>query len=48
MRKDWEIIETDFVCPTCDRSCPYCDKKGMCHLAEPMEDCEDYMAYNEE
>lgn len=24
--------------------CPYCDEYGMCHLQNPMDECDDYYA----
>lgn len=25
--------------------CPYCDKKGVCHIANPIEECDDFGAF---
>lgn len=26
-------------------NCPYCDKLGICHISDPMEDCDDWGAF---
>lgn len=25
--------------------CPYCDKHGVCHIANPIEECDDFGAF---
>ena len=25
--------------------CPYCDKKGICHIDDPMADCDDFAVF---
>lgn len=25
--------------------CPYCDQEGKCHIADPIEDCDDFAAF---
>ena len=25
--------------------CPYCDQCGVCHIDDPMEDCDDFAAF---
>ena len=25
--------------------CPYCDKHGICHIENPMEDCDDFACF---
>lgn len=25
--------------------CPYCDQMGICHIDDPMEDCDDWGAF---
>ena len=35
-------------CPTCAYGdCPYCDQEGICHIANPVEECDDFGAYYE-
>ena len=48
-RKDWE---TDglrngepIYCPVNGWDCPYWDQKGICHIADPIEDCTDFSAF---
>lgn len=31
-------------CPVNGWDCPYCDKNNVCHVADPMEDCDDFAA----
>lgn len=47
-----KVYETDgthnglnVFCPTCDMTCPYCDKEGLCRISDPMEECADFGAY---
>ena len=34
-------------CPTGGYGCPYCDSEGICHIADPIEDCDDFGSYFE-
>lgn len=34
-------------CPTCDMTCPYCDKEGLCRISDPLEECSDFGEYYE-
>lgn len=35
-------------CPTCAYGdCPYCDQEGICHIADPVEECDDFGSYYE-
>lgn len=35
-------------CPACAYGdCPYCDQKGICHIEDPVEECDDFGAYYE-
>ena len=51
-KKDWE---TDgmrngqpIYCPTnAYDDCPYCDKRGICHINDPIEECDDFMSFFE-
>lgn len=27
--------------------CPYCDKNGVCHIDDPIEDCDDFAMFFE-
>ena len=27
--------------------CPYCDQEGKCHIANPVEDCDDFAVFFE-
>lgn len=27
--------------------CPYCDKNGICHIDDPIEDCDDFAMFFE-
>lgn len=28
--------------------CPYCDQCGICHIEDPIEDCDDFAAFFED
>lgn len=28
--------------------CPYCDKCGICHIDDPIEDCDDFSTFFED
>ena len=48
-KKDWETDGTrngqKVFCPVnAYTDCPYCDKEGVCHIADPIEDCDDFAA----
>lgn len=47
-----KVFETDGTrngklihCPIGDVTCPYCDKDNICHIADPLEECDDFGAY---
>lgn len=47
-------LETDgmhngniIYCPACDFECPYCDTHGVCRIADPIEDCDEFVSYFE-
>ena len=50
-KKDWETDGTrngtPVYCPTDDFSCPYYGK-GLCHIKEPCDNCDDYASFFEE
>ena len=49
-KKDWE---TDglrngepIYCPVnAIGDCPYCDRAGVCHIADPLTNCDDFAAF---
>ena len=48
-KSDWE---TDglrngepIYCPVNGWDCPYCDKNLVCHIADPIEECDDFGAF---
>lgn len=48
-KKNWE---TDgmrngepIYCPVNGYDCPYCDSKLICHIADPIEDCDDFACF---
>lgn len=51
-KKDWE---TDgyrngepVYCPVnAYDDCPYCDRQGLCHIADPVADCDDFACHFE-
>ena len=51
-KKDWETDGTrngqPIYCPTnAYADCPYCDKHGICHISNPVEECDDFMSFFE-
>lgn len=28
--------------------CPYCDRNGICHIDDPIKDCDDFAAFFED
>ena len=50
-KKDFETDGTrnglNVFCPIADMTCPYCDKDGLCHISDPLEECSDFGAYYE-
>lgn len=51
-RKDWETDGTHnghhVYCPVCAYGdCPYCDQENLCHIADPVEECDDFGAHYE-
>ena len=52
-KQEWEYWETDgtyegktVYCPVnAYGDCPYCSKYGVCHIADPIEECDDFGAY---
>ena len=44
-KKDWETDGTKYgepvYCPIVG-DCPYRDKDNQCHIADPIEDCDDF------
>ena len=51
-KKDWETDGTrngqKIFCPVNPYTdCPYCDKEGVCHIADPIEDCDDFACFFE-
>ena len=32
-------------CPVNGWDCPYCDKNNVCHIDDPVEDCDDWCAF---
>lgn len=48
-KKDFETNGTrnglNVFCPIADMTCPYCDKDGLCHISDPLEECSDFGAY---
>lgn len=49
-KKDWETDGTRngtpvFCTVNAYGDCPYCDKVGMCHIADPIEECDDFAAF---
>lgn len=46
-KKDWETNGLDergepIYCPLRDVSCPYLDYDGLCHIANPEDECDDF------
>lgn len=40
-------MEKTYSCPLDDFTCPYYDvEKGVCTIDNPMEECDDYAAFN--
>ena len=51
-KKDWETDGArngyTIFCPVdAYGDCPYCDHEGICHIADPVEECDDFGAYFE-
>ena len=51
-REDWETDGTrkgyTVYCPSfAVGDCPYCDKNGICHIHDPLEECSDFGEYYE-
>ena len=53
---DWETDGMqngkEILCPSDDDQCPYLeikkDGRGICHITNPAENCDDYAFYQEE
>lgn len=46
-KKDWETDgkhngEKIFCPVNAYDDCPYCDEEGVCHIADPVNECEDF------
>lgn len=46
-KKDWETDGTKYGEPVfCTANaygdCPYCDEYNRCHIADPIEECDDF------
>lgn len=37
--------ETTYCTVNAYGDCPYCDQCGICHIDDPMEDCDDFAAF---
>ena len=51
-KKDWETDGTHngdpIYCPVnAYGECPYCDQCNMCHVADPIKDCDDFACFFE-
>lgn len=51
-KKDWETNGyrngDPIYCPVnAYGECPYCDQCNMCHVADPIEDCDDFACFFE-
>lgn len=49
-REDWETDGTRngepiYCTVNAYGDCPYCDSKGICHIANPLEDCDDFSMF---
>lgn len=49
-KKDWETDGTrngdKVFCPVnAYGACPYCDQCGQCHIADPVEECDDFASF---
>lgn len=49
-KKDWETDGTrngyPIYCPIIAYGdCPYCDQDNLCHVKDPIEDCEDFAMF---
>ena len=49
-KRDWETDGTrngdPIYCPVnAYGDCPYCDQCNMCHVKDPIEDCEDFAMF---
>ena len=39
--------ETTYCTVNAYGACPYCDQCGVCHIDDPMKDCEDFAVFFE-
>lgn len=39
--------ETTYCTVNAYGACPYCDQCGVCHIDDPMTDCEDFAVFFE-
>lgn len=48
-KKDFETDGTrngqTIHCPVGDFTCPYCDEDNVCHIADPLEECDSFGSY---
>lgn len=49
MKNDFETngyrLGTPIYCPVAAYgNCPYCDQCNLCHIADPIEECDDFAA----
>lgn len=46
MKKDFETDDLHngklIYCPYKSFDCPYCDDEAVCHIADPIEDCDEF------